>query len=199
MQPRSCCPPMMMIAAEPTTALRHALLTDRERTLTALYAATFPAVKRLVRRQGGTADEARDVFHDAVVVFYEKAVAGTLTLTSPPGAYLAGIARHLWQRELERRRRGPVLTAAFADDLAADLADAPPAETPPASVLDYVARLGARCRDLLVAFYYFRQPLEQITRDHEYGSVRSATVQKYKCLERLRNAVRHLAAELLAA
>lgn len=179
-------------ALPPATALRQALLADRERTLTALYAEVFPLVRRHVRRQGGTADEARDVFHDAVVVFYEKTVAGQLAFTGPPGAYLAGIARNLWRRELERRRHGSALTDDFADDLAAE----PAAEAATASVLDYVERLGARCRDLLVSFYYFRQPLEQLTTTHGYGSVRSATVQKYKCLERLRRAVRGLTADL---
>jgi hypothetical protein len=53
-----------------------------------------------------------------------------------------------------------------------------------------VERLGAKCKSMLLAFYYFQQPLTQIALDHNYRSVRSATVQKFKCLERLRNSVR---------
>jgi hypothetical protein len=43
-----------------------------------------------------------------------------------------------------------------------------------------------------VQFYYFGQQLEQIAADHGYRTIRSATVQKFKCLERLRKAVSHL-------
>ncbi len=65
------------------------------------------------------------------------------------------------------------------------------------SVLTYVEQLGEKCKSLLLAFYYSQQPLEQIATTHHYGSVRSATVQKFKCLERLRKAVRAVRAELL--
>ncbi len=86
-------------------SLDHALQTDRAATLAALYQRAFPLVRRYVRRHGGA--DAEDVFQDAFVLVFEKAVAGTLTLTGPPGHYLFGVSRHLWQRELTRRRRLP--------------------------------------------------------------------------------------------
>jgi hypothetical protein len=61
-----------------------------------------------------------------------------------------------------------------------------------AHLLDYVNRLGEKCRDILVQFYYFGQRLEKIAAEHGYRTIRSATVQKFKCLERLRKAVSHL-------
>ncbi|KAA9327442.1 sigma-70 family RNA polymerase sigma factor [Hymenobacter busanensis] len=170
--------------------LRQALLTNREQTLTQLYQRTFPMVRRHVQRHGGSEQDAQDVFHDALVVFYEKTVRGTLHLTAAPSTYLVGVCRNLWQREVERRRRQPQteLTAEDAARVVAE-ADAPePRESPP--VLEFVERLGAKCRSVLLAFYYFQQPLEQIAAEHAYAGIRSATVQKFKCLERLRRAVR---------
>ena len=172
------------------TSLRAELLTDRAGTLTRLYRRAFPMVERLVRRQGGSAQDAQDVFQDALIVLYEKAVAETLTLTAAPSTYLVAVSRNLWRRELQRRGQLPFaeLTEAHLDELPGEEA-APAAEAAP-SVLDYVAQLGERCRRLLIGFYYHRQPLEQLAAAHRYGSVRSATVQKFKCLERLRTAVR---------
>lgn len=177
------------VAAAPD--LRQALLTDRGATLARLYRRTFPAVRQHVLRRGGTDQDAQDVFQDALVVFYEKTVAGTLTLTAAPGTYLVGVCRNLWQRELERRARHPHTDLAEAQHQPAE--DAPPmlAEHPAASAaLAYVEQLSEKCRNILLSFYYFRQPLSQIAAVHQFGSVRSATVQKFKCLERLRNAVR---------
>jgi len=177
-----------------TAALRHALRTNRQRTLTRIYQQTFPMVRRLVRQHGGSVQDAQDVFHDALIVFYEKALADTLVLTASVSTYLVGVSRHLWQRELRRRKRLPL--AELADDAQELLiSEALAAEEATASVLDYVAQLGTRCRELLLAFYYFQQPLEQIAADHQYRNVRSATVQKFKCLERLRNAVRSVLVE----
>ena len=180
------------MTASPLTsapALRQALLADRARILTQLYRQAFPTVRRLVQRQGGSEQDAQDVFQDALVILYEQAVGGRLELTAAASTYLIGIARHRWQHELRRRARLPHeplpdATDAFA---AEDPADA--AETPFA-VRDYVERLGATCRNLLLNFYYFQQPLAQIAEAHGYRSIRSATVQKFKCLERLRAAVR---------
>jgi len=183
----------MLATARPATsspaALRQALLANRAQTLTQLYRRAFPAVQRLVRRQGGSAEDAQDVFQDALVVLYEQAVAGTLVLTASASTYLVGVSRHLWQHELRRRARLP--HEPLPDDPGPLLADAPAAEEPASfAVLDYVQQLGDKCRAVLLAFYYFQQPLTQIAAAHGYRSVRSATVQKFKCLERLREKVR---------
>ncbi|MDO7873263.1 sigma-70 family RNA polymerase sigma factor [Hymenobacter sp. ASUV-10] len=181
-------PATALPATSPPAALRQALLADRTRTLTQLYARAFPAVQRLVRRQGGSAEDAQDVFQDALVVLVEQAVAGTLMLTASAGTYVVGVSRHLWQHELRRRARLP--HQPLPDDPGLLLAEAPAAEEPVFAVLDYVQQLGEKCREVLLAFYYFQQPLTQIAARHGYRSVRSATVQKFKCLERLREKVR---------
>jgi RNA polymerase sigma factor (sigma-70 family) len=173
-------------ATSSPAALRQALLADRAQALTQLYRRAFPAVRRLVRRQGGSAQDAQDVFQDALVVLYEKAVAETLTLTASASTYLMSISRHRWQHELRRRARLP--HEPLPDDPAPLLAEEP-AEEPAFAVLDYVQQLGEKCREVLLAFYYFQQPLTQIAATHGYRSVRSATVQKFKCLERLREKV----------
>jgi DNA-directed RNA polymerase specialized sigma24 family protein len=169
--------------------LRAALLANREQALTQLYRRAFPPVRRHVCGQGGTAEDAQDIFHDALVILYEQAVGETLALTASPRTYLVAVSRNLWRHELRRRARLP--QGALPDDpspLAAEAA--PETEATGFAVLDYVERLGAKCKSMLLAFYYFQQPLTQIALDHNYRSVRSATVQKFKCLERLRNSVR---------
>ena len=169
-------------------ALRLALLTDREQALTRLYRQTFPLVRRHVRRHGGADADAEDVFQDALVLLYEQAVSGALVLTATPGAYLLGVARHRWHHE--QRRRARLAQSPLPDD-PGELPPALPDPAEPAvAVRDYVEQLGEKCKQVLLAFYYFQQPLSEIAAAHGYRSVRSATVQKFKCLERLRNAVR---------
>ncbi len=181
--------PAPLLVPDPA-ALRQALLAARADTLKQLYRQAFPAVRRLVQRHGGTAQDAQDVFHDALIVLYEKAVANTLVLTASPGTYLVSVSRNLWLQEQARRRRtGHLGLAPEHSQVAADEA-APPLEEAAAAVLGYVAQLGVRCQQLLLAFYYFQQPLAQIAPAQQYGSVRSATVQKFKCLERLRKSMR---------
>ena len=164
-------------------------MANREQALTRLYRQAFPLVRRHVSRHGGTSQDAQDVFQDALVLLYEQAVGGTLVLTASANTYLVGIGRNLWHHEQRRRARLP--HEALPDDFE-PLAtiESAVAEEPAFAVLDYVERLGAKCRNVLLAFYYFQQPLTQIASINGYRSVRSATVQKFKCLERLRTAVR---------
>jgi RNA polymerase sigma factor (sigma-70 family) len=186
--------PTLSAPTESADTLREALLTDRSRTLTLLYQRTYPMVRRHVLRHGGAEQDAKDVFHDALIILYEKAVGGTLVLTASASTFLVGISRNLWQREVARRSR---TTLADLTDEHAQLPDEPEAATPEAelAVLDYVEQLGEKCKSILLSFYYFRQSLEQIAATYQYRTVRSATVQKFKCLERLRQSVRAAWAE----
>ncbi|MCC3153395.1 sigma-70 family RNA polymerase sigma factor [Hymenobacter sp. BT770] len=178
--------------ATPAATLRQELLANRERALTQLYRRAFPLVRRHVQRHSGSAQDAQDVFHDALLLLYEQAVGGTLELRASASTYLVGISRNLWHHELRRRARHPL--APLEAETAQLVADAPDATAETAAgVLDYVERLGEKCKSILLSFYYFGQPLEQIAAAHQYRSVRSATVQKFKCLERLRQAVRAVA------
>lgn len=169
--------------------LRPALLANRAEVLTELYRQGFPLVRRYIGRHGGSAQDAQDVFQDALILLYEQATSGTLVLTASVSTYLLGISRNLWHQEVRRRAR--LAPEAFAEELAAELAAATEAPVEPAfAVLDYVEQLGEKCKDVLLSFYYFQQPLAQIAAKQGYRSVRSATVQKFKCLERLRHAAR---------
>ncbi|WP_046244349.1 RNA polymerase sigma factor [Hymenobacter terrenus] len=180
--------PPQLVQPTPAGALRESLLANREQALTRLYQRAFPAVRRYVGGHGGTLQDAQDVFHDALVILYEQAVGGTLVLTASASTYLVGIGRNLWHHEQRRRARLP--HEALPDGLEPAAAEELAPEESGFAVLDYVAQLGEKCKSILLAFYYFQQPLTQIATAHHYRSVRSATVQKFKCLERLRQAVR---------
>ena len=168
---------------------------DREAVFEHLYEAVFPGVARFVRRQGGAPDDARDVFHDALIILYEKAVAGKLSLDGAPEAYLTGIARHLWYR---RRRDAPALVElepGIADNIEAE-ADPPPSRR---HLLRFLEAAGRRCMDLLQAFYYQRLSMREIAQEFGFAGERSATVQKYKCLEKVRSHVKSQSYEETAA
>jgi DNA-directed RNA polymerase specialized sigma24 family protein len=185
----------LLPAPTATASLRDELLTDRTGTLTRLYQRTFPMARRHVLERGGTTQDAKDVFQYALVVFYEKTVSGRLVLTCSPSTYLVGVCRHLWQQEQSRRSRLPLSELDEAHAQLPDSGETAAAEPAPVlAVLDYVAKLGEKCQRILLSFYYFQQPLEQIAAENNYGTVRSATVQKFKCLERLRKAVRQAVA-----
>lgn len=162
---------------------------NREQVFTGLYKKAFPAVARYVAKMGGTFDGAKDVFQDALVIYYEKQLSNGIAIQSSEKAYLLGIAKHLWLKTYN----------ANADKVPLDLsnADEQPEETIPGyatgKLMHYLETAGQKCMDMLKAFYYDKLPVTQITEQFGYSGVRSATVQKYKCLEKVRETIKQQA------
>lgn len=148
-----------------------------------LYEAAFPPVARFISHMGGSFEDARDIFHDALVIFYEK----EHTVHTSAQAYLLGIAKHLWIRQHHRDR---VFISLDAQEKSISIpADYfPSAETQ--SLLALLQSAGKKCLDLLRAFYEEKRPVKQIAASLGYTSEHSASVQKYKCLEKLRDTVK---------
>jgi DNA-directed RNA polymerase specialized sigma24 family protein len=157
----------------------------QEDAILSLYKETFPDLARMVRRMGGTLEEAKDSFHDALLVYIEKEKAGTLQLHSTPKAYLLGIARVMWLRS-----RGKASLSPLADGY--DPADLPDTDTEEQeqSLLKGIIHSGRKCLELLKAFYYDHFSMDEIAGKFGYNGRRSATVQKYKCLEKVRENIK---------
>ena len=158
----------------------------RERLFIDLYRQAFPAVAQYISRRGGSLEEAQDVFQDALVIYYEKQIAPATDLPHNESAYLLGIARHLW---IKKYHRNPS-EVPLEDSQALAWADEEVNPASPQKLLRFLTVAGQKCMDLLRAFYYDQLPLAEVADAFGYAGVRSATVQKYKCLEKVRNTVR---------
>ncbi|MEQ9378476.1 MAG: sigma-70 family RNA polymerase sigma factor [Imperialibacter sp.] len=163
------------------------LFDDRAAFFEALYEDAFPAAARFVHRMGGDVDDARDVFQDALILFYEKLAGGNLHVEISRKAYLLGICKHLWIRKA-KAKSGEV---SFEDwEQSMDVPDMNNEHLSARKLLTLLENAGQKCLDLLKSFYYDRLSIQQVATRFGFGSERSATVQKYKCMERVRNEVK---------
>ena len=150
-----------------------------------LYKSVFPAVARFISRRGGSLDEAKDVFQDALVVYYENTAAGNYPDNEK--AYLMGIARHLWIKRYRDNGRYVPIDEAFSVDDVSVLHESRPDSN---KILHYLESRSQKCMDLLKSFYYEKLPMADIARTFGFSGERSATVQKFKCLEKVRGIVK---------
>jgi DNA-directed RNA polymerase specialized sigma24 family protein len=151
-----------------------------------LYMNVFPDAARHVRKMGGSLDDAKDVFQEALVVYYEKFISGALQVQVNEKAYLIGIVKHLWTERYHEAVR--LSTLDFSAESTASTESSKDYATD--RVLKFLTVAGGKCMDLLKAFYYDKLNMEEIAHQFGYGSVRSSTVQKYKCLEKVREVVK---------
>jgi len=154
--------------------------------LPGLYEDTYPAVAAFVAKMGGSHDDAKDIFHDALVIFFEKDSS-----TNNPGAYILGIAKHLWLRKYQRDKHRVGL-----DDFERTIA-IPEEEHSPltARLLRLIESAGKSCLELLQAFYYEKRSAEGVASILNYSNAHSATVQKHKCFQKIKNVVKEKSLE----
>jgi DNA-directed RNA polymerase specialized sigma24 family protein len=169
------------------TVLQDARL-EREKLFIDLYKKVFPAVAKYVARRGGTFDDAKDVFQDAVAVYYERVLTSADAVQTSPQAYIMGVAKHLWSRRFNEGLKNVPLDGNLVDEIE---------DAEQTLLFDKLSTLmataGARCMQLLKAFYYDKLSVKSLMGEFGYHSEHSATVQKYKCLEKLRTEVKQRA------
>ncbi len=76
-----------------------------EKTLEFLYKKYYRMMTKMVITNSGTEDEARDIYQDALIVFWQKATSGKLVMTSKISTYIYSICQNLWRKELDRKKR----------------------------------------------------------------------------------------------
>jgi RNA polymerase sigma factor (sigma-70 family) len=158
---------------------------QRQELFISLYKTTFPTVAKYISRMGGSFDEAKDVFQDALIVYYERSVSAESALSNDIG-YLVGTAKNLWLKRYRQSNQNlPLNTIDVFDE---------EHESPSNNrLMRFLETAGRKCMDLLKGFYYDELSLAEIADEFGYSGVRSATVQKYKCLEKVRETVKQKA------
>jgi len=172
-----------------------AALAAGERTATEkIYQQHYPIVSGWLIKNGGSANDAADIFQEAMVVLFGKAQDEEFRLTCSIGTYVFAISKHLWYKKLQQQSRDPSfliesvgsedndMGVAYEDDLNVHHEREAHYEQLNAA-LDQV---GEPCRSLLKAFYHNDKNMQQIAVEFGYTNPDNAKNQKYKCLARLR-------------
>ena len=147
------------------------------------YTSVFPLVAAYVQRNGGDLEGAKEIFQDSIIQYYEKLTTSEFSPDKSDEAYLLGIAKNKWIKYCSNPKHHEHLSQI-------EVADEREPEPITQKLLNYLKQSGERCMDLLQAFYYEKLTMAQLANRFGYRSERSATVQKYKCLEKVRNQVK---------
>ena len=159
--------------------------------LRAVYREFLPRISRLITRNGGSHDDALDIFQDALLVLFEKTRDGSFQLTSSFSTLIYGVCRNLWGNRLQKKSRTEVTLAddfKFKDD-SANLEHAIVEEEKNRLFWDAFRKLGADCQQLLRLFFE-KKTMEEIAEVMQFSSVGYAKKRKFLCKENLLEAVK---------
>ena len=154
-----------------------------------LYDLHFPGVRHFVLQNRGTANDAQDVFQEAMTVLWLNAREGRVTASEDNdlGGYLFRVARNKWLdtvRSAAHRNGQQAMDSELVAGTVADTAESE-VEDRIAGLRAIYARLDERCRLVLDRFYYQQQDLAAIATELgvDEGSIRTI---KYRCMMKLR-------------
>ncbi|WP_449435096.1 RNA polymerase sigma factor [Pedobacter steynii] len=81
----------------------------RQLLFISLYKSAFPGVAKYISRLGGSFEEAKDVFQDALIVYFEKTAIQSSAFNNDT-AYLVGIAKNLWLKRYRQSTQNLPIT-----------------------------------------------------------------------------------------
>lgn len=168
--------------------LRSNRKNDREEALNTLYKIHYPAIKKLITKNQGTANDAKDIFQDAIIIFYKQTRKEEFQLRSSIQTYLYSVSRNLWLTCLNKRKKEVQLPdnreVVSLDETQMELLY----KRDEANVLrELIGKLGEKCRELLLAYFFEKMKMAQIANNLGYSNEQVAKNKKYKCMLRLKN------------
>ena len=145
-------------------------------------------VLHFVLNNNGTEEEAKDIYQEAIIVFFEKIREDSLELNCQIKTYLYSVCRRLWLKRLAFKNRftGVISESDTFLDVADDVADLEDREIKFTKMGEALGLLGEPCKTLIEDFYLQDLSMQLITEKFGYTNADNTKNQKYKCLLRLK-------------
>ena len=160
--------------------------TSQSNDIRILYLELFPKCASYIALRGGNLEDAKDLFHDALILWMERRTAVKDVIQNDE-AYIMTLVKNLWFRKNKREENelksaqntsGPLME----DDFYANKKQL--------KLINFLSITGRKCMDLLRSFYFEDKSIQELAKEYKFASLHSASAQKYKCIEKLRSVVK---------
>jgi len=146
----------------------------------------FTTIRKMIISMGGSVEDAKDIFQDALVIFYQMALKPDFKLNASVKTLLYSISKNLWLKKVRDYKSKFVMAGSIDSDYEAEesFEQQTTEELKTVTALQVVEALGDPCKLLLQLFYYHNLSMKEIAERLGYSSENTAKAQKYKCIER---------------
>jgi len=167
--------------------LLQGLAKSDNRAIETIYKENYNMVQALVINNSGTADDAKDIFQEAIIVLYEKVQSGNFELNCQIKTFVYSVSRRLWLKRLMHQNRF-LLSDSHEEAVSVDdeMEDHERRNSEFTMMEKAMNGLGEPCKSLLEAFYLQKRSMTEIAGSFGYTNAENAKNQKYKCLVRLK-------------
>ena len=169
-------------------ALLQGLARNDKKAVETIYRENYNMVQVLIINNNGSADDAKDIFQEAMIVLYEKVRSGTFELNCQIKTYVYSVCRRLWLKRLQQLNRfSPDVESLEASVPVENEIEEHEKRNAEFEMMDKaISSLGEPCKSLIEAYYLQKQSMQEIALNFGYTNAANAKTQKYKCLMRLK-------------
>ena len=164
------------------------ILNNSESAIKRLYVVYFPMILQLIINNNGTADDAKDIYQEAIIVLYNKIKKGDFELNSKLKTFIYSVCRRLWLKRLSQMNRYGGDIRDFQEYLPVDneVELHNDRDIQFDKMENALQLLGEPCKTIMEDFYIYNRSMQEICESFGYTNADNAKTQKYKCLQRLK-------------
>ncbi|NJK85891.1 MAG: sigma-70 family RNA polymerase sigma factor [Bacteroidales bacterium] len=133
------------------------------KVLEQIYARVFPKIRKYIRKNSGSEDDAFDIFQDGMVVFYNHVVTGKFKEDCEISGFIYTVCKNLWINKCKHEKRmlkmdGITETHEEEENVLSLMIK----KEREAEVQQILAQLGERCRELLQLVFFVQMSTREI-------------------------------------
>jgi RNA polymerase sigma factor (sigma-70 family) len=169
-------------------ALLQALARSDRKAIETIYKDNYNMIQSLIINNSGSADDAKDIFQETMIVLYEKVRSGTFELNCLIKTYVYSVSRRLWLKRLQQMSHLAPALESLKDTVPVedDIEEIERVNDEFLAMEKAINSLGEPCKSLLEAYYLEKKHMQEIALSFGYTNADNAKNQKYKCLVRLK-------------
>lgn len=157
-----------------------------EQALDFLYKKNYRMMVKMIIKNNGSEEEAKDIYQEALIVLWQKVLSQDFTLTSKLSTFLYSICQNLWRKELERKSK---LTNEESNE--SEIFDIDKKER--IEIINQcINDLGETCKKILTYYYFDKLSMNDIAEKLGFANSDTAKTKKYKCKQELDKKIKSL-------
>lgn len=153
----------------------------------------FEKITGFIRQNSGSEDDAREIFHESLIILYEKITKNEFKLKSKLSTYLYSVCKNLWLYHLREKKPQAFETLnrnnefnQVVEDIAHENDHEKDTEEKLEMIVQKLNKLKEPCYSILMMFYFKKMSYQLIAKELNYKTEKVVKNQKYRCLQKFR-------------
>lgn len=166
------------------------LQKDKPKAYSHLYEMGYLQSLRFIKARGGSEEDIKDIFQEALIIFRAKIKEPGFRLQQQSRVqdYLLGIVKICWMRWCKQKGRELKEQQAIVPDEQITFLPEEEGNSLRIGLRKAMESLSQNCRKLLMDYYFGRFPLKSIAAEMDY-SHSFVKVKKHRCMQELKDLV----------